>query len=328
VPENPEQDNLMETFLEHSYVRHRPDKYIFARSILADIETSLLDERGEALARAASPLHLTEFGQAANSTGFSPDSCRSITTFLRTYDIEEGFTRLTPTQRLTALAGLLIRTFGELPEQTNSYLYKVLQPKPRHIGVRSNDLEQVISAWLEGRKEELIFAELPSVRRSSRSIKIQDWQNGFDDQFVWSADFDKFVDFVSGIFIDYLPWLMRACGALSKFTGGQASEIPWGQYADMMGAGVDSSWAVNALLAGAPGSRNIIGMIGRLWPEQYSSDFDPLGLLFIQEPISELNLFSFFQEQIVRTINPEKAELANLYLWLWQQAGIRPRIIS
>lgn len=57
-------------------------------------------------------------------------------------------------------------------------------------------------------------------------------------------------------------------------------------------------------------------MIGRLWPEQYSSDFDPLGLLFIQEPISELNLFSFFQEQIIRTINLEKAEWANLYLWL------------
>ena len=69
----------------------------------------------------------------------------------------------------------------------------------------------------------------------------------------------------------------------------------------MIGAGVDSPWAVHALLSGAPGSRNIIGMIGRLWPEQYRSDFDPLGLLFIQEPVSELNLFSLFQEHIIPT---------------------------
>src|SRR6266478_3255652 len=78
-----------------------------------DSETVELDSTDGALAMAASPLRLTQFGQAANATGFSPQSCRRIAAFLQAKRVV-GDGDLTA---LAALASDLLRALGTLPEQ-------------------------------------------------------------------------------------------------------------------------------------------------------------------------------------------------------------------
>src|SRR5919108_770604 len=118
-------------------------------------------------------------------------------------------------------------------------------PPPRHLraalidhagssrfAVKPEDFQHVFDSWLGGRPLEYIFAELPYVLRSRRTPRIQAWLNGSSEASGWNAEFDKFVDFVRAVCGDFLPWLMRACGRLSMYTGGWATQVPWSGWAD------------------------------------------------------------------------------------------------
>jgi helicase len=228
IPENPEVDNLVDVFAKQMFLTHRLGSSALIHHQLTAIASDLLDETHGALAMVASPLHLTPFGQAANATGFSPQSCRQIAAFLRQNRVW-GEATLT---NLAQLASDLLRALGTLPEQTHQDLRKVLKSRSSRVAVKPEDFQRVLDSWLGGRPLEYIFAELPYVERSKRTPRIQPWLNGSSEASGWNAEFDKFVDFIRAVCGDFLPWLMRACGRLSMYTGGWAMQVPWSEWAD------------------------------------------------------------------------------------------------
>jgi helicase len=232
IPENPNADNLINSFAKQTFWAHRIGNDALIRSQLRAIEGDLLDGTHGAIAMAASPLRLTSFGQAANATGFSPKSCRQIAAFLQRSNVRGEAT-------LTNLASDLLRALGTLPEQTHQDLRKVLRASSSRFSVKPNDFERVLDSWLGGTPLQYIFADLPYVLRSKRTPRIQAWLSGASNAAAWNAEYDKFVDFIRAVFGDFLPWLMRACGRLSMSTGGWATQIPWGQWADELERGVD-----------------------------------------------------------------------------------------
>jgi helicase len=228
IPENSEIDNLVEVFAKHMFFTHRLSSSAWIHHQLTAIANDLVDESHGALAMVASPLHLTPFGQAANATGFSPQSCRQIAAFLR-QNRPRGEATLT---NLAQLSSDLLRALGTLPEQTHQDLRKVLKSRSSRVAVKPEDFQRVLDSWLGGRPLEYIFAELPYVERSKRTPRIQPWLNGSSEASGWNAEFDKFVDFIRAVCGDFLPWLMRACGRLSMYTGGWAMQVPWSEWAD------------------------------------------------------------------------------------------------
>jgi helicase len=232
IPENPNADNLINSFAKQTFWAHRIGNNALIRSQLRAIEGDLLDRTHGAIAMAASPLRLTSFGQAANATGFSPKSCRQIAAFLQRSNVRGEAT-------LTNLASDLLRTLGTLPEQTHQDLRKVLRASSSRFSVKPNDFERVLDSWLGGTSLQYIFTDLPYVLRSKRTPRIQAWLSGASNAAAWNAEYDKFVDFIRAVFGDFLPWLMRACGRLSMSTGGWATQIPWGQWADELERRVD-----------------------------------------------------------------------------------------
>lgn len=63
-----------------------------------------------------SPIRLTEFGQAANLSGFSPGTCRLMVEFLSEESFETG----------AGLYSELLERFNDVPEQSNETLKKNL----------------------------------------------------------------------------------------------------------------------------------------------------------------------------------------------------------
>lgn len=232
IPEHPNADDLVGPFAQQTFWAHRLGDDTLVRRRLRAIVGELLDETHGALAVAASPLHLTPFGQAANITGFSPQSCRRIADFLQQ-------PRVVGDGSLADLGSALLRALGTLPEQTHQNLRKVLLRKSSPVAVKPDDFVPVLNSWLGGFPLEHIFAELPYVLRSTRRPKIHAWLDGSSDASAWNAEFDKFVDFTTAVVEGFLPWLMRACGRLSTFTGRWATEIPWKEWADKLESRVD-----------------------------------------------------------------------------------------
>lgn len=230
IPENPDADNLAELFAKRTFLAHRLGNDAPIRNRLTAIVDDLLDETHGALAMAASPLRLTPFGQSANTTGFSPQSCRRIVAFLQEQRVVED---------LAGLASDFLHTLGTLTEQTHQDLRKVLSTKSSRFSVKPNDFQRVLESWLGGEPLEVIFAALPYVQRSSRQPKIQEWLLGASQVPGWDAEFDKFVDFTRAVFEGFLPWLMRACGWLSAYTGGWSTQVDWRQWADRLESRVD-----------------------------------------------------------------------------------------
>ena len=225
IPENPDAEHLAERFAKQTFVAYRRGSDTAIRQQLTAIADNLVDETYGALARAASPLQLTPFGKAANATGFSPQSCRRIAAFLQEKHVVD---------ELTGLADDLLRALGTLPEQTNQDLRKVLSTQRSRFPVKPNDFRQVLDLWLGGAPLEHIFAVLPYVLRSSKQPKIQAWLAGADNASGWDTEFDKFVDFTGAVLGGYLPWLMRACGWLSTYVGGWATQVEWRQWAERL----------------------------------------------------------------------------------------------
>jgi helicase len=318
IPENPNTDNLAESFYQKSYAHKQLGTASPAKNIFKNIESSLLDETNGALAKAASPLRLTDLGVAANDSGFSPESCRLIMNFLRNLNEEPEYVSLICT---------LLREFGQLPEQTDPYLNRVLSPNSKHIGVRNTDLERVTTLWLKGTSEETIFAGLPSVRQSKRAPKVDEWLAG-EESSDWNSSFDKFIDFMSTIYESYLPWLIRACNSLSTpFVEDWAFWINWSLLAEMVEHGVDTMWAVSAINLGAPKNREAIAIAGRAFNDVPQTPDDPLGLNSLFQPSFRRRTDALFREMIAQAREPRTYDLRNLYHWLCLQAGARPTIL-
>ena len=219
IRENPDADDLVGSFSASTFWTVSAGGSGSSSRIFNNIVSSLLDtSSGMPLATAASPLKLTDFGDAANGTGFSPQSCRSIVEFLQ---------RVQPPLSQAGLAAKLLRELSLLPEQQNRNLRKMLTLKRSRFSVKGEDFEQVLSDWLANVPREASFAKLPRVRKSTRTPPISVWLEGSTKAAAWDEEFDKFVEFLASVVEGFLPWTLRACGRLCQFASDASKQIDW-----------------------------------------------------------------------------------------------------
>ena len=309
IPENPDVDDLKTEFGQHLYWAQQTPSARRIAATMSGVEASILDEERWALARAASPLHLTPFGEVSMRSGFSPDSSRQITKVLQemTSEFDED-----------QLANQLLLLLGSLPEQSSNKLRKELEKESTRSRVRKDDLPYVLRSWKAGQPPEVIFANLPSVRRSSITPNIDIWLSGSASMSKWDSEFDSFMDIHKSAIVEFLPWVLRACNTFKTLIGGWTLDVDWEFLACYYEYGVDTRWAVNAHRADAPASRVALTLIGRIWPSQYVDGLDPLGL----NALKEADFFRQIETAFKRLIadhgesSPISSELARLRGWL------------
>jgi len=224
IPENPTSQDLVNEFAKNTLWASRHPEERRVKQTFERIQDSLIDETQGALARAASPLRLTVFGKAANSTGFSPDSCRRIVHFLRQPQSEIA---------IESICVRLLLDFGSFPEQNNRELRKIASNKRAKFRVKAEDISSIIRLLLNGATAEDIFATLPAVRASSIEPRVDRWLVGDADAQKWDEEFDKFAEFVKTVLRDFLPWTLRSCARLKSFAGGWADTVEWDEWAGM-----------------------------------------------------------------------------------------------
>ena len=341
IPENPDIENIEALFSRSLFASYRIGSDNQTNEILNEIRISLEDETQGALAKAHSPLRLTDFGQQANKTGFSPDSCRRIVLVLQSsppYQTENLFDLLGEesfnlTRLLVSTASKLLRELGTLPEQPNHDLKKALSgTKVRRLRVKPEDFENVLTLWLEGEYEEIIFSELPSVKRSKAKERpsINQWIGGTSEISDWDAEFDRFTDLISAVFINFLPWLMRACDYLSTISQDWSTNINWQEWADMVEKGVSSRWALEAVDKEAPVSRKSLFIVSSALPSIYLTEADPLGIASIKNDLNfRQQIESIFLNLINQYSDAEalRNDIVAVYKWLWKQANLPIRDI-
>ena len=209
IPENPDVEDLVETFAAQMYAQTRPGGGEKAVALLSQIRSELLDEAQAApLATSDSPLRLTPLGRAANLTQFSPQSVRRLLVFLNDRD---------GSWEISAVAADAMRFLGDLPEQVNGDLKAQVTKPKRGFPVHPDEYEPLVASWLAGETLQAIFSSMGLVQRSSREPPVNVWLAGTDEPSTWDELFDKFVEFTESSLVGFLPWLFRAFGQLMPF---------------------------------------------------------------------------------------------------------------
>ena len=286
IPENPGVDDLAERFGRTMFWARRDDDVAQVRA-LAGIEQSVLDQTGGALATAASPLHLTTFGEAAMRTGFSPDSCRRIVQSLH---------EMVAPETLLSLGSELLGRLGALPEQAHAKLRKELAGGKRtmcRVSVKTWNTRRVVVA---GRRLRANVRRSAFGARSRIRPAVMAWVEGVQGPCGWDAEFDRFIEIVQAAVERFLSWLARACGAFSNLVGGWTFNVDWSVTAELFEAGVDTAWAVRAKWMGAPAGRVALAPVGRKWPTSFVSKLDPyhLGLAALRDAAARGQIEQFF----------------------------------
>jgi helicase len=178
-------------------------------ALLYESLSGLLDENrvGGALAVMNSPVRLTPVGEAANLSGFSPDSVRRMLEYLAApLELHQ-----TPYKFLTDL----LVFFSSLDEQQN-YLWKkvVSEPGQRHP-LKLSDIEEVLIKLANRQEMRIVFEQLPARRRSTAGSDYVDKQ------------FDQFITLIESLISGFLPWLLRGLSILAPFSGEMAQRIQW-----------------------------------------------------------------------------------------------------
>jgi helicase len=211
IPENPDDETLAQRLAQFSYAR----KVLSAAQVdqlFATIVGDLLSESdGEPLARAASPIRLTELGAAVNRTGLSTITARTLLRFLRREAMPVG-----PYELIVDT----ILEFATAPEQTDSYLQKVVTSRTHKGFATVQDLAGITTGWLEQRDSFTIFQSLPRYVNSKAKDDYKQRQ------------FDKFVQTLESVYGNFLPWVMRAAGQLAPFGAEWSREIRWMELAE------------------------------------------------------------------------------------------------
>lgn len=217
IPENPDDESLADHLSQLSYAArvHSPER---VNHLFSTIVNDLLNaEDGEPLAKAASPIHLTELGGAINRTGLSTGTGRSLLKFLRRDVTIASYYQLVVDTVLE---------FGGAAEQPDTYLHKIVGPK-KHKGFATDaDLFAITVGWLEQKSAYDIFQVLPRYKNSKAKDDYKQRQ------------FDKFVQTLESVYGNFLPWIMRSASQLAPFGAVWARQIPWMDLASSLEARV------------------------------------------------------------------------------------------
>ena len=265
IAENPAMDNLAHSFHTLSFAYQTSDRAVAAERISIANNQILDDSDGQPLAVAASPIKLTAFGEAANSGGLSPITAKRLRAALR----ELVHLRSSREDFIEICVGLL-KSLGDVPEQSNPDLRRgVAKPNSRPV-VRMDELAFALRLWTSGQSFEQIFAELPSKKRSRRSIKLDAWLRGTHEESTWIEDFTKFHDFMANCVVEYfLPWVLRAARPLAEID--DHPQRPWREWARFVELGIDSTWGVQLLDGGIVSERATAREIGQRFDELHAA---------------------------------------------------------
>ena len=220
IGENPETDDVVAKFRRGLYGFRTERASSDADKVLRVVTEEILSDELGAMAQAASPLRLTAFGVAANATGLSPSTARKIVDWLQApKEPESG----------VALCADLLRTFSQIPEQTDPMLRKTVAKNGARCSVRPDDFELILEMWLQSLPIVDMFGALDYVRRSKRKPKYFQWREGvsFETE-TWESELDSFTDFLEATCRRFLPWILRACGSLVTVVQSPWAEgFPW-----------------------------------------------------------------------------------------------------
>jgi helicase len=216
IPENPTEDALEETWASATYAAFRSSP---PTAMLREFRAELLSsDQGEPFARAASPMKLTNLGMAANRSGFCPRTCRQILQYLPEIKLADS---------AESLASDLLVQFGACDEQSNYLLRDIVLKKRSTFYVKADDLLAMATGWLEGRQLMDIFIALPKAVASKAAVTPVQWAMGKADYEPVASQYDKFVDVTEYTFGGFLPWLLRAVGALAPFGPAEITGYDW-----------------------------------------------------------------------------------------------------
>lgn len=211
IAENPLQENLGSAFSTSTYASvNQFNNYI--NDIVNFSISQLLDgsRPGGALATMNSPIVLTPLGQAANQTGFSPNSVHQFVSYLSRFQ-NENFGRATVVE--------ILEYFSGIPEQP-SPLWKKITTNPKHkFPLKINDTTFVLEKLFGRQDLREIFDALPARAKSKAQPKYVEKQ------------FDQFVALVDMLMSGFLPWMLRALETLSPFGSEHARNADWNSLA-------------------------------------------------------------------------------------------------
>jgi hypothetical protein len=234
VAENSDKDQIEHDFTQSLFGDNPAHKQAI-QEFLQNVSNELIN--GDLpLATRNSPLQLTPLGIAVNHTGFSPASCKRIIQCL-----QETSSEISETDLMV----FLLTELGNLPEQGDFRFVSLVERekynklpttrtkrRPPRTFVRIEFLSQIISSWIEGKQPIEIFAELPTVLRSSIEPPFADWLAGAEEITSWDAEFDKFSDFISTTIFEFFPWLLRACAILVPHANDEMLTVNWQNLAE------------------------------------------------------------------------------------------------
>lgn len=206
IGEHPDIDDVVSDLVEASYAGKTDGKENIRR-ILNTTIVEILDgaQSGGALAVINSPIRLTEFGQAANLTGFSPQTCRMMVDFLSFDEFDLG----------PALFADLLKIFHAVPEQSDNVLRKIFSGEKHKNVLTAVNLKSMLTELLAPMDRRKVFDHLRSPTSKAQPDSVE-------------KSFEDFVAFIDSVVGNFLPWLLRGLEGISAHGSETAAEIDWG----------------------------------------------------------------------------------------------------
>ena len=205
INEHPDADDVVSDLVAASYAG-ATDGGANIRRVLDTSVAEILEgaQSGGALAIRNSPIRLTEFGQAANLSGFSPRTCRRMVEFLSADAFEVG----------PPLFAKLLGHFNDIPEQSNDVLRKIFSGMSHKNVLTADKLEGMLRMLLTPIDRRKVFENLRSPASKAKADTVE-------------TMFEDFVAFVDTVVGNFLPWLLRGLESIRPYGSEAASVIEW-----------------------------------------------------------------------------------------------------
>ncbi len=205
INEHPDADDVVSDLVAASYAGVT-DGEANIRRVLDSSVAEILNgaQYGGALAVRNSPIRLTEFGQAANLSGFSPRTCRRMVEFLSADAFEVG----------PPLFTKLLSDFHDIPEQSNHVLQKIFSGMSHKNVLKEHNLESMLQELLTRSDRRRVFESLRNPKSTAKEDTVE-------------TMFEDFVAFVDSVVGNFLPWLLRGLESISPYGSEAASDIDW-----------------------------------------------------------------------------------------------------
>jgi helicase len=218
IGSHPESEDIVSELTEASYAMQTGGGDN-VRRILSETVSSILDDEqiGGAMAVMNSPIRLTEVGQAANLSGFSPGTCRLMLQFLS----EKSF------KSDESLYYDLLKRFNNIPEQPNETLRKIFSGNSHRNVLKANNLEVMLKNLLLRRDLREVFEGLRNKKSKAQPDTVE-------------TMFEEFVSDINSVAGNFLPWFLRGLEKLRKYGSEAAAATNWSGMAEEVEAALSA----------------------------------------------------------------------------------------